>query len=295
MHAKPELNKAPKVRTVQLPSARPIPVLGQGTWTMGEDSSRRKSEIAALRLGLDLGMTLIDTAEMYGEGGAEEVVGEAIKDRDRREVFIVTKVYPHNATRRGAVEACARSLHRLKTDYIDLYLLHWRGTVPLQETLEAFQLLKNKSEIRDYGVSNLDVHDLEEAFSLPGGEEIVTNQVLYNLAHRGIEWDLLPWCRRRNIPLMAYSPLGINAAEQQKIFRESKLRAVAARHGATPGQIELAWLLRHPDVVVIPKAGRPEHIRENRAALDIKLTDQDLKELDDAFPPPTRKIPLEMI
>lgn len=262
---------------------------------MGEDRSNRRTEIAALRLGLDLGMNLIDTAEMYGEGGAEEVVGEAIKGRDREDVFIVSKVYPHNATRQGAVEACARSLRRLKTDYLDLYLLHWRGDVPLIETLEAFQLLKDKGEIRDYGVSNFDVNDMSEAYGLPGGEDIATNQVLYNLAHRGIEWDLLGKRRASSIPIIAYSPLGSDAVERREILSERKIKAVATRHGATPGQIALAWLLRHPDVVVVPKASRAEHVRDNRASLDVKLTDQDLKELDEAFPPPVRKIPLEMV
>ena len=260
---------------------------------MGEDRSKRRAEIAALRLGLDLGMNLIDTAEMYGEGGAEEVVGEAIKDRNRNDVFIVSKVYPHNATRRGAVEACARSLRRLKTDYIDLYLLHWRGDVPLIETLEAFQQLKDTGQIRDYGVSNFDVNDMSEAHRLANGENIATNQVLYNLAHRGIEWDLLSWCRSRSIPVMAYSPLGSDSVERRQIL--SKIKVIAARHGVTSGQIALAWLLRHPDVVVIPKASRAEHVRDNRAALDVKLTAQDLKELDKAFPPPDRKIPIEMV
>jgi diketogulonate reductase-like aldo/keto reductase len=262
---------------------------------MGEDRSRRQTEIGALRLGLDLGMTLIDTAEMYAEGVAEEVVGEAIADRSRSEVFIVTKVYPHNATRRGAVEACERSLRRLKTEYIDLYLLHWRGDVPLSETLEAFQSLKDTAKIRDYGVSNFDVEDMEQAYALPGGDQITTNQVLYNLEHRALEWDLLPWCRTRRIPLMAYSPVGHKAAEQKRMFSRPNIKLVAARHDATPAQIALAWLLRQPDVVVIPKASQPQHIRENRAALDIKLTDRDLEELDQAFPPPDRKTPLEML
>lgn len=270
-----------------------IPVLGQGTWRIGDDRSRRKSEIAALRLGLDLGMTLIDTAEMYGEGAAEEVVGEAIADRAREEVFIVTKVYPHNATRRGVVEACTRSLRRLKTEYIDLYLLHWRGNIPLSETLEAFQSLKKNGSIRDFGVSNFDVSDMEEACALPGGNEIATNQVLYNLMHRGIEWDLLPWCRTRGIPIMAYSPVGIDAAEQRRVFNNANVKEIASRHNATPAQLTLAWLLRHPDVIVIPKASRPEHIRENHAALEIKLTDEDLAELDQVFPPPHRKVSLE--
>ena len=272
-----------------------IPVLGQGTWRMGEDRSQRNAEIAALRLGLDLGMNLIDTAEMYGEGGAEEVVGEAFADHPREELFLVSKVYPHNATRRGAVDACVRSLRRLKTVYLDLYLLHWRGNVPLGETLEAFQFLKDKGYIRDYGVSNFDVADMKEAYALPRGDEIASNQVLYNLAHRGIERDLLGWCRERTIPIMAYSPVGHNPTEQKRIFGNRSIREIAARHDATPAQIALAWLLRHPDMVVIPKATSPAHIRENRAALDIKLTDTDLEELDAAFPPPDHKIPLEMI
>jgi diketogulonate reductase-like aldo/keto reductase len=283
-----------EVRTTLLPSGRPIPVLGQGTWMIGEDPSRHQSEIAALRLGLDLGMTLIDTAEMYGEGAAEELVAEAIADR-REEVFLVTKVYPHNATRRGAVEACARSLRRLKTNYIDLYLLHWRGDVPLSETLEAFQQLKEKGRIRDYGVSNFDVDDMEEASVLRGGDEIATDQVLYNLAHRGIEWDLIPWCRARRIPIMAYSPVGHKSAEQKRMLGHPNIRSIASRHDATPAQVALAWLLRQPDIVAIPKASRPEHVRENRAALEIELTAGDIKELDKAFPPPDRKISLEML
>ena len=295
MNAGTRFNHAARVRTTLLPSGRPIPVLGQGTWMMGEKPSRRKEEIAALRLGFDLGMTLIDTAEMYGEGGAEEVVGEAIKDRSRSEVFIVSKVYPHNATRHGAVEACARSLRRLKVEYIDLYLLHWRGDVPLTETLEAFQFLKDNGSIRDYGVSNFDVDDMEEAYALPRGDQIATNQVLYNLTYRGIEWELLPWCRKRRIPIMAYSPLGNNVAEQKRMLGQSSIKKVAARHNATPAQIALAWLLQHPDLVVIPKAGKSEHIRDNRAAHDIELTDRDFRELDQAFPPPDRKIPLEML
>ncbi|HEX7774355.1 MAG TPA: aldo/keto reductase [Pyrinomonadaceae bacterium] len=286
---------ATRHRTTLLPSGRKIPVLGQGTWMMGEDASRRQDEIAALRLGLDLGMTLIDTAEMYGEGGAEEVVGEAIKDRPRSEVFIVSKVYPHKATRHGAIEACARSVRRLKVEYIDLYLLHWRENVPLVETLEAFQFLKGHGSIRDYGVSNFDVDDMEEAYALRGGDGIATNQVLYNLLHRGIEWALLPWCRGRRIPIMAYSPLGSNVTEQKRMLGNANIKSVAARHNATPAQIALAWLLRYPDLVVIPKASNPDHIRDNRMALDIELTNRDLRELDEAFPPPDRKIPLEML
>jgi diketogulonate reductase-like aldo/keto reductase len=294
MGAATRRNYSTKVRTMLLPSGRPIPVLGQGTWRMAEYASRRKSEIAALRLGLDLGMTLIDTAEMYGEGAAEELVGEAIADR-RAEVYLVTKVYPHNATRRGAIEACTRSLRRLKTHYIDLYLLHWRGEVPLSETLEAFQLLRESGKIRDYGVSNFDVSDMEEAFALPRGNEIASNQVLYNLEHRGIEWDLIPWCRERRIPIMAYSPVGHNRTEQKRMFGHPTIKSIASRHNATPAQVALALLLRQPDIVAIPKASKPEHIKQNRAALEIELTDRDMTELDEAFPPPDRKIPLEML
>jgi diketogulonate reductase-like aldo/keto reductase len=259
---------------------------------MGESRSKRNSEIAALRLGLDLGMTLIDTAEMYGEGGAEEVVGEAIANR-RAEVFLVSKVYPHNATRSGAVEACERSLRRLKTDYLDLYLLHWRGTVPLVETIAAFQALRESGKIRDYGVSNFDAPDMEEVTLLPGGDEIVTDQVLYNLVNRGIEWDLLPWCRERGIVIMAYSPIEHASDGQLELLTNPVLRRIAVRHDATPAQVALAWLLKQ-NVVAIPKASSLEHVRENRAALDLTLTDDDLKELDEEFPPPRRKLPLAM-
>jgi diketogulonate reductase-like aldo/keto reductase len=280
------------MKTVRLPSGRQMPVLGQGTWRMGEDRAKREGEIAALRLGLDLGMRLIDTAEMYGEGAAEELVGEAIAGR-RSEVFLVSKVYPHNATRRGAVAACERSLTRLKTDYLDLYLLHWRGRVPLFETLEVFAELKKKGAIRDYGVSNFDVEDMEEAFALPEGDEIATDQVFYNLQHRGVEWELVPWCRERGLPIMAYSPVGHSSREQKKIFQQPALKSIAARHKATPAQIALAWVLQQK-VVAIPKASNPQHVRENRAALDLILTAADLRKLDEAFPPPAKKIPLEV-
>ncbi|HEY4257594.1 MAG TPA: aldo/keto reductase [Candidatus Udaeobacter sp.] len=280
------------VKTLGLPSGREIPVLGQGTWRMAEDPKKRAQEIEALRLGLDLGMTLIDTAEMYGEGATEELVGEAIAGR-REEVFLVSKVYPHNATRHGAPKACERSLRRLGTDHIDLYLLHWRESTPLEETLEAFQSLKGATKILEYGVSNFDVDDMEEAFALPGGDEIATDQVLYNLKHRGIEWDLLPWCRDRGLPIMAYSPVGHSPRTQQSILAHATLKRIGARHEATPAQIALAWLLRQ-DVVAIPKASNPEHVRENRAALDVVLTTTDLREIDAAFPPPRRKVPLAM-
>lgn len=274
------------MKTLHLPSGREIPVLGQGTWRMGEDSGKKDAEIAALRLGLDMGMTLIDTAEMYGEGGAEEVVGEAIKNR-RDSVFLVSKVYPHNASRKGAVEACERSLKRLKTDCIDLYLLHWRSSIPLSETLEAFESLKQSGKIRDYGVSNFDTDDMKKAINLANGKQIATNQVLYNLARRGIEWDLLPWCRQHNIPIMAYSPI-----EQQDILKNLQLKSIASRHNATPAQIALAWLIQQSGIIAIPKASNPTHVKENSAALDIQLTEEDLTELDKAFPPPIRKMSL---
>jgi diketogulonate reductase-like aldo/keto reductase len=259
---------------------------------MGESPNRRAGEIAALRLGLDLGLTLIDTAEMYGEGGAEEVVGAAIAGR-RAEVYLVSKVYPHNATRRGAVEACERSLRRLGTGYLDLYLLHWRGAVPFAETLAAFQELCAAGKIRDYGVSNLDLDDLKEARDLPGGEGVVTNQVLYNLRHRGIEWDLLPWCEERGIVTMAYCPIDQPNGGHAPLLAHGVVRQIAKRHEVTPAQIALAWL-RQRDVVAIPKASQLEHVRENRAALGITLTAEDVQELDRAFPPPGRKLPLAM-
>ena len=281
------------VRTVQLRSGRSVPALGQGTWGMGEDPAKRHTEIAALRLGLDLGMTLVDTAEMYGEGAAEEVVGEAITGR-RGDVFLVSKIYPHNGTRFGTAVACERSLKRLRTNYLDLYLLHWRGSIPLAVTLDAFKLLKRAGKIRDYGVSNFDVDDMEEATALPGGDAIATDQVLYNLRHRGIEWDLLPWCRERRMPIMAYSPIEHGGRDQRGMLEDPPLKRIAARHSATPAQVALAWVLRHPDIIAIPKAARASHVRENRGALDIRLTAQDLSELDHAFPPPSGKVPLEV-
>jgi diketogulonate reductase-like aldo/keto reductase len=260
---------------------------------MGEDHTKRQAEVAALRLGLDVGMALIDTAEMYGEGGAEEVIAEAIAGR-RPDVFLVSKVYPHNATRTGAVEACERSLRRLKTEYLDLYLLHWRGAAPLTETFDAFRSLKRAGKIRDYGVSNFDHDDMAESSNIPGGDEIVTDQVLYNLARRGIEWDLLPWCRERAISIMAYSPIDRSRSTRGGMLGNPHLKSIASRHGATPAQVALAWLLQQENVIVIPKAGQEPHVRENRAALDLRLTDEDLADLDHAFPPPRKKTALEM-
>ena len=256
---------------------------------MGENARLRKEEVAALKLGLDLGMTLIDTAEMYGTGGAEEVVAEAVEGR-RDECFIVSKVLPENSSCAGAIAACERSLKRLRTDRIDLYLLHWRGQPRLSETLSAFQALQEQGEIRYWGVSNFDVDDMEELFSLAGGADCASNQVLYNLRRRGIEAGLLPWCGQRSIPIMAYSPI-----EQGRLLRDRVLTAVAIRHRATTAQIALAWVLRQKDMMVIPKATTLEHVRENRAALDIALTDRDLAELDRAFPPPKGRRPLELL
>jgi diketogulonate reductase-like aldo/keto reductase len=275
-----------QMRTLQLPSGRAMPVLGQGTWRMGENLAKRSSEMQAIQLGIDLGLTLIDTAEMYGEGESEKLVGEAIAGR-RHEVFLVSKVYPQNATRKGVSSACDRSLRRLKTDYLDLYLLHWRGSVPLAEIIQGFKSLKEAGKIREYGVSNFDVEDMEEAMSNPGGAELATNQVLYNLMRRGIEWDLLPWCRQRAIPTMAYSPV-----EQGRL--SPKLEPFAVCRGVSPAQIALAWLLLQGDVIAIPKASDPTHVRENREALDLRLTDNEMAELDRLFPPPRVKQALEM-
>jgi len=266
-----------------------IPTLGQGTWFMGEDRDERAREVRSLQLGLELGMTLIDTAEMYGEGGAEEVVGEALRGR-RDSCFLVSKVYPQNAGRRSAVEACERSLKRLWTDHLDLYLLHWRGQIPLAETVQAFEHLQRQGKIRRWGVSNLDMDDMEELFSISGGEACATDQVLYNLTRRGIEWDLLPWCRRNGIPVMAYSPI-----EQGRIPARGILQSIADRHDATPFQVALTWVLAQDGVVAIPKASDPDHVRANRAAADLDLTPEDLAALDKEFPPPKGPRALEML
>ncbi len=277
------------MRSVTLPSGETVPALGQGTWTMGERPSVRAREIATLRAGLDLGLTLIDTAEMYGEGLAEALVAEAIEGR-RDEVFIVSKVYPHNASRRGVAAACERSLARLATDRIDLYLLHWRGSVPLAETVRGFEDLQRAGKIRHWGVSNLDLADMRELWSVPGGAQAATNQLLYNLDRRGIEWDLLPWLRERGVPVMAYSPI-----EQGRLLRHRGLRAFAQRHRMTPAQAALAWLLRRDDVIAIPKASSPERVKENASALAHRLEAAQLAELDALFPPPDRAVPLEML
>ncbi|MBN9391579.1 MAG: aldo/keto reductase [Chloroflexi bacterium] len=277
------------VRTTKLPSGESVPVLGQGTWYMAENPRRRADEITSLRLGLDLGLSLIDTAEMYASGAAETLVGEAIKGR-RDETFLVSKVLPSNATRQGTIAACERSLKRLDTDRIDLYLLHWRGRVPLAETVAAFEDLIKAGKIRYWGVSNFDVADMQQLPSPAGGNRAATNQVLYNLTRRGIEFDLLPWCDRHHLPVMAYSPI-----EQGDLLHHPTLQRIAERHQATPAQVGLAWVLRLENVIAIPKAGTPDHVRENREALDLALTQEDFAELDRVFAPPTRKKALEML
>jgi diketogulonate reductase-like aldo/keto reductase len=277
------------VRATSLPSGEVVPVLGQGTWGLAEGKHDWADEVSALRTGLDLGMTLIDTAEMYAGGRAEELTGEAISGR-RDEVFLVTKVLPYHATADGTVKACTASLQRLRTDRIDLYLLHWRGPVPLPQTLAGFAELQRTGRIRHWGVSNFAIQDMAELVRLPGGDAVQTDQVLYNLARRGIEWDLLPWCLEAGVPVMAYSPI-----EQGRLLQHPVVADVAARHEATPAQVALAWVLAHESVIAIPRAGTPEHVRENRGALDLRLTAVDIADLDDAFPPPTGPRPLEMV
>jgi diketogulonate reductase-like aldo/keto reductase len=283
------MSVATQAHTVRFPSGSVVPALGLGTWHMAESPSRHAEEVAAVRLAIDLGMTVIDTAEMYGDGAVEALIGEAIEGR-RRDAFLVSKVLPNHATRRSTIAACAASLGRLRTDHLDLYLLHWRGPTPLEETIDAFTTLVEHGSIRQWGVSNFDIADMKELERTPGGGAVATNQVLYNLSRRGIEFDLLPWCRARGIPIMAYSPI-----EQARLLLHPAVRRVAGRHGATPAQICLAWVLRQEGVIAIPKAGTPEHVRENHEALDIRLTKPDLRELDEAFPPPRSPQPLEMI
>ena len=275
------------MKTVALPSGERVPAFGMGTWYMGDDAARRPAEVAALRFGLDAGIRLIDTAEMYGEGGAEEAVGEALAGR-RDEAFIVSKVYPHNASRKGIAAACERSLKRLRTDRIDLYLLHWRGNVPFAETVAGFEALRAAGKIRHWGVSNLDTGDLEELWA--ASQAAQANQLLYNLARRGIERELLPWQRERRLPTMAYSPI-----EQARLLKNRALLEFSMKHGMTPAQAALAWLLAKDDVIVIPKAVSTAHLAENLGALKVKLTREQLGELDRAFPPPKGPSSLEML
>lgn len=272
----------------KLPDGETVPTLGQGTWMMAEAPRQRDSELAALRKGLDQGMTLIDTAEMYGEGAAEELVAEAITGR-RNEVFVVSKAYPWNASQRELPLACARSLRRLGTDRIDLYLLHWRGDVALAETVAAMEQLRDGGHIRHWGVSNFSVQDMEDLMAA-GGWRCATNQILYNLGRRGPEWDLLPWMATRGIPAMAYSPV-----EQGRLARNPELQRMGSHLGLTAAQLALAWVLNRPDLIAIPKAGSPDHVFQNQRAIEMGLTPDVVAELDAIFAPPHAARPLEMI
>jgi diketogulonate reductase-like aldo/keto reductase len=277
------------IPAISFPDGTEVPALGQGTWNMGERASEADREIASLKAGIELGMTLIDTAEMYGEGGAERVVGRAIKGQ-RDKVFITSKVYPHNASRTGTIEACNRSLSRLGIDRIDLYLLHWRGEYPLTETVEAFEELMDAGKIGAWGVSNFDADDMEELFSVPGGRRCAANQVLFNLARRGIEYDLLPWCQKHGVPVMAYSPI-----EQGRILHNPELIRIAKANQATPAQVALAFVLERDGVIAIPKTSSAERAAENRDSVTLDLSDEDWAALDKVFPPPGRKSSLEML
>ena len=274
---------------VRLPSGATMPSLGMGTWRMGERRRERAREVEALRLGIDLGMGLVDTAEMYAEGGAEEVVGEAIDGR-RDEVFLVSKVYPHNASRRGVIAACRRSLKRLRTERLDLYLLHWRGDVPLAQTVAGFEDLRKDGRIAAWGVSNFDRSDMEELLALPGGDGCAANQVLYNLGCRGIEWDLLAFCRRHAIAVMAYSPF-----DEGRLLRKAKMRALAAQIGIPASRLALAWLLAQQSVAAIPKAGDASHVRDNLEALRVRVSAPLRAQIDAVFPPPSGPSALAMI
>ena len=279
------------MKTVALPGGETVPALGLGTWRTGESARDRRAEVDAVRYALEIGYRLIDTAEMYGEGGAEEVVGEALAAGPvrRDEVFIVSKVYPHNASHKGTISACERSLKRLRTDHIDLYLLHWRGSVPLAETVAAFEDLRLAGKIRHWGVSNFDVDDMRELWDVDDGTRCAANQVYYSAGQRGIEFDLLPWQRQHAVPLMAYCPI-----EQGSLARSARLQAVASRRGISAAQLALAWALRQPDVIAIPKAVQPAHLLDNLAAASIELSAAELSQVDAAFPPPTRKRRLAM-
>jgi diketogulonate reductase-like aldo/keto reductase len=279
------------MKTIPLPDGESVPLLGQGTWRMGENTRTHKDEVATLRLGIELGMTLIDTAEMYGEGGAEKVVADAIEDQ-RDPVFVVTKAYPHNASRTELPKACERSLERLRVDSIDLYLLHWRErNTQLAETVEAFEKLRTAGKIKRWGVSNFDVDDMEELWSIEDGTNCAANQVLYNLENREIESGLLQWSGNNKVPIMAYSPVG----HGRGLLENATLKKIARRHNATPSQIGLAWVLRQPGVITIPKASNEKHVRDNARSIEITLTDEDLTELDREFPPPKSKKSLPIL
>lgn len=292
--AEQKIREKNRAARVALPDGTEAPRLGQGTWHLSERASRRDSELEALRLGIRLGMTLIDTAEMYGEGRSESLVGEAIRGISRESLFLVSKVYPHNAGRGRIFESCKNSLRRLGTDYLDLYLLHWRGSVPLAETVACMEELTAQGLIRRWGVSNFDTDDMEELWNTPGGNRCAVNQVLYHLGSRGVEYDLLPWMRKRRVPLMAYCPIAQGGSLRRGLFENPSVLRVAGAHGATPAQVLLSFVTRGGDVVAIPKAGTPQHTLENAGAGLLELSESDLSALSAAFPAPKRKTVLDM-
>lgn len=282
------------MKTIQFHGESALPAIGQGTWYMGENAALRSQEVAALQAGLDLGLKVIDTAEMYAEGGAEEVVGEALRGR-RHQAWLVSKVYPWNAGEVDAIEACERSLRRLQTDYLDLYLLHWRGNVPLEETIRAMESLQQQGKIRHWGVSNFDHDDMLELWHEPGGKACLTNQVLYHLASRGIEYDLLPQCQQREMPIMAYCPLAQAGRLRQALFDDAHLQQIAQQKGISVAQVLLAWVIRQQGVLAIPKASSVSHVQQNAAALSINLTDEELSIIDRTFPAPQSKTALDVV
>jgi diketogulonate reductase-like aldo/keto reductase len=289
-----EIREAVEKRKVILPDGTKVSALGQGTWFMGEKQGKRESEINALKLGLELGMNLIDTAEMYGEGLAEELISHVIEGC-REDVFLVSKVYPHNAGRNSIIKACENSLRRLKTDYLDLYLLHWRGRVPFEETIEGMELLKKQGKILRWGVSNLDTDDMDELYHKSHGEKCAVNEVLYHIGSRGIEFDLLPWQRNKNIPTIAYCPLAQGGSLERNIVRNETLNEIAKEHNVKPLQIALAWTIRENDIISIPKAASAEHVIENAKAASIVLSSSDIGRLDKEFKKPVRKMPLDIV
>lgn len=291
----PEMGRGSTMRnTINFAGHQNLPVIGQGTWYMGENLAQRTGEIAALQAGLECGLTLIDTAEMYADGGAEEVVGQALLGR-RDKALLVSKVYPWNAGEVDAIEACERSLRRLQTDYLDLYLLHWRGNVPLEETLRAMERLQQQGKIRHWGVSNFDTDDMAELWDEPEGNQCATNQVLYHLASRGIEFDLLPACQQRETPVMAYCPLAQAGRLRDSLFTDSLLTQIALQKGISVAQLLLAWVIRQPGVIAIPKASSVVHVQENAAALEVELTNEDLQLIERAWPAPQHKLPLDIV
>ena len=283
-----------KAKTVRFPDGTTVPAIGQGTWYMGERNSDLRAEVRALQQGLDAGMTLIDTAEMYADGGAERVVGEAIAGR-RDAAFLVSKVYPHHAGGAKAIAACEQSLKRLKTECIDLYLLHWRGSIPLHDTVAAMETLQASGKIRRWGVSNLDTDDMQALWKIPGGQACMTNQVLYHAAARGIEFDLLPWCEEHSVPVMAYCPLAQAGKLRHDVLTSAVMQDIASARGVSSSQVALAWVTRTGNVIAIPKAVQPQHVKDNAAALTLSLTEDEIARIDAAFPAPNHKTPLDMV